>query len=220
MYYNFVSFKETSSTLLMHIVHWPKKYDDTRTEHGIVWPHHRNVTHINSHMESELTCYSVTSCKKFYTELKKLQKKESEGSVKPRNAEPSPPLQNSWEQLTLSSETLGKGFSVTPPPTYPSKGKKKCSLHCSVNRWETFWLAAGFGFSPQRAGIQCINTLNNLKYGLIVHKIGVPTRQRHRTDSNKWISFEVGRWRSECDDVNIKNTFIPACNDKWYEAPS
>lgn len=125
MYYNFVSFKETSSTLLMHIVHWPKKYDDTRTEHGIVWPHHRNVTHINSHMEPELTCFSVTSCKKFYTELKKRQKKESEGSVKPRNAEPSPPLQNSWEQLTLSSETLGKGFSVTPPPTYPSKGKKK-----------------------------------------------------------------------------------------------
>lgn len=44
--------------------------------------------------------------------------------MKPRNAEPSPPLQNSWEQLTLSSETLGKGFSVTPPHL-PLQRKKK-----------------------------------------------------------------------------------------------
>lgn len=73
---------------------------------------------------------------------------------------------------------------------------------------------------PQHAGIECINTLNNLKYGLIVHEIGVPTRQRHRTDSNNLILFEVESWRSECEDVNIKKTFIPACNDKWYEALS
>lgn len=172
-------------------------------------------TRTNDHIETELTHHSLTSWKKAHTHSHAFswakKKKESEGSVKPRNAELSPPLQNSWEQQTLSSETLEKGFRAT---------QKMCSLHCSVNGWETFWLAAGFGFPPQWAGIECINTLNNLKYGLIVPEISIPTRRCHRMDGNKWISFEVEGWCSECEDVNIKKTFIPACNDKWFEAPS
>jgi hypothetical protein len=38
---------------------------------------------------------------------------------------------------------------------------------------------------PQCTGIECINMLNTLKYGLIVHKIGISQlRLRNRGDSN------------------------------------
>lgn len=63
---------------------------------------------------------------------------------------------------------------------------------------------------PQHAGIECINTLNNLKHGLIVQEIGATTRRCHGTDSNNWISSDAERWRSECEDVNIKKVFYPS----------
>lgn len=142
-----------------------------------------------------------------------LSPEQREGRVKHRN----PPLQNSWEQQTLGSETLGKGFRAT------QKKKKEIVQFTLLCKWLRDILISCCWLCPpphQHAGIECINTLNNLKHGLIVQEIGVPTRQRHRTDSNNWISFEAESWSSECEDVNIKRTFIPACSDKWYEAPS
>lgn len=70
--------------------------------HATVWPPESNRTHTPSHAFS-------------WVEKKKKRKARAAW-----NAEPSPPLQNSWEQQTLSSETLGKGFRST---------KKSCSLH-------------------------------------------------------------------------------------------
>lgn len=103
------------------------------------------------------------------------QIKESEGSMKRRNAEPRPLLQNSWEQQALGSPAQEKGFPArTVQFVQLSQWLRDILICCCLPPLQ-----------------QNKSRLCSLKYGLIVPKIDFLIKQRRRADSNKWISFEA-----------------------------